>query len=839
MPFARLDKGTSDGPGRVRSLLVAPVPHAQGLYATWTLPPREMVGRRMLPSRALRLAYRTRSTLAARAILVSLLCIALSVSPLPVAASVVSHDLPAAVARALSGASLQIQPPAAPGVSARDHFDSGGSAARWWNVTDFVTPPSESRGSPLYANDPTSKGVLLAGGYDLSAPPPVIPPLNDTWTYLGGHWQNETRTVSPPPLVGGQMIYDAGAGYDLAFGGTPVGVASSNVSNETWSFDGRNWTNLTGISGQAPPPFLSGEMAYDSTTNSVVLVEHYPQYAASNGLILTWTYSKGRWANVTATAGQPGSGISGGDFVFDATDGYFVYFGGISFSSTSYLALANSTWILQNLTWSAASSAGPEPNPRVDAGMSYDPQLSAVILFGGEENASGGTGWAGRNALTYGNDTWRFSGGSWTNITGGMAGPVPPWQSRMVFDTADGYVIDEATNYRYTWVFGTPPPFVRMTPTLSHLESNESYQIQTETTGGQPPYSYHYRTVPPGCSAASAQVLNCTASGPGNYTASVTVTDAANQTANASIVVEVRPAVTIGLSVSPDVLHVGASAWINATPSYGYPPYNVTFANLPPGCTTPTFTNFVCTPMVAGSYPIQTTVTDSIGASASHGASLIVYDLPSVLGLEVTPGVIDLGDSTTFSATVAGGTPSSLDYVYAGLPDGCASSSTLTLRCMPNGTGSSEVTFTVTDSLGATATSSPVTFRVNPDPRILSLTIAPNVTAESGTVNVSVVIAGGTSPFTLQWSGLPTADCSPQGDSFVCNPTRPGTYSVRVLVTDVQGHTASASGVLTVQPLLTSGQNSAPPIFLPILVVATAVAASVAFAIVLSRRREK
>jgi hypothetical protein len=82
----------------------------------------------------------------------------------------------------------------------------------------------------------------------------------------------------------------------------------------------------------------------------------------------------------------------------------------------------------QNIT----GSVGVAPSPRVGAATTYDAADGYVLLFGGENGAG--------NHLY--SDTWKFQGGSWTNITATAGTPPSPRVSAgMAYDPVDSYVV--------------------------------------------------------------------------------------------------------------------------------------------------------------------------------------------------------------------------------------------------------------------------------------------------------------------------------------------------------------------------------------------------------------
>ena len=67
----------------------------------------------------------------------------------------------------------------------------------------------------------------------------------------------------------------------------------------------------------------------------------------------------------------------------------------------------------------------------------YDPQDKYVVLFGG--CATGGNPFGCSKVL---GDTWTFSAGNWTNISGALStSPGPRYASAIAYDSTDGYIV--------------------------------------------------------------------------------------------------------------------------------------------------------------------------------------------------------------------------------------------------------------------------------------------------------------------------------------------------------------------------------------------------------------
>jgi uncharacterized protein (TIGR03437 family) len=100
--------------------------------------------------------------------------------------------------------------------------------------------------------------------------------LNDTWTWDGSNWTQKSPQNRPSARIQHSMAYDSAHAQVVLFGGSPAG--------DTWIWDGTNWTQK---SPQNRPSARGGQaMAYDSARGQVVLF-------GGSGLGDTWTWDGG------------------------------------------------------------------------------------------------------------------------------------------------------------------------------------------------------------------------------------------------------------------------------------------------------------------------------------------------------------------------------------------------------------------------------------------------------------------------------------------------------------------------------------------------------------------
>lgn len=156
--------------------------------------------------------------------------------------------------------------------------------------------------------------------------------------------------------------------------------------------------------------------------------------SATNGASTqrTFLYQNSTW-NESFQSTIPGT-RSNASAAWDTVDGFGVMFGGWKSSNSLYFG---DTWKFQGGAWSLLSP-GTSPGSRAGSMMVYVPVVGGtggyLLLFGGKGSL------ASTNQLQ--SDTWKFVGGTWTNITGSAG--IPPSaraEGGMAYDALDNYVV--------------------------------------------------------------------------------------------------------------------------------------------------------------------------------------------------------------------------------------------------------------------------------------------------------------------------------------------------------------------------------------------------------------
>jgi len=508
---------------------------------------------------------------------------------------------------------------------------------------------------------------------------------NQTWSYSGGRWANLTSALgtSPPAAADAALSDDPVDDRIVWVGG------SANGTLLTWAFGSGVWTNLSASAGTAPSTRSGEAVAYDRTSGAVVL---FGGWSGSSFLNDTWTFSAGGWsplATVHAPAGRAGAGLA-----FDALDGYLVLLGG-----------THATGPLVDAAKFAAGDWTPLPAPPLGAGGS-DGLASAP---GGGIDLLGGTGCALPTAGPC-NATFTYAGGVWSDL-GASSGPSPRLGFALTYDPADGYVLGWGGSYagvgfNDTWVLGGP---------------------LTATASAEPPVS------------------------------------------------------SIGDELVDPLLTVWASG--------GYGAYTYAWSNGPLDCPFNDSPVIVCVTDHPATYNVTVQVTTGSGNVTT---ALVTFTVEAEFKLAVTTSVpiIDLGSNVTIGTAIVGGT-AAVNFSWSGLPPGCAPVDAPSIECVPAGVGFFAPTVVAIDTLGDVAPSQPGALLVNPAPVIAIVPSRVSAVAPAA-ITLTPVVTGGSAPFTLVWSFGDGSTTTTAGGT-VTHTYAAGSFSPGVTLTDAVGGRASAS----------------------------------------------
>ncbi len=175
------------------------------------------------------------------------------------------------------------------------------------------------------------------------------------------------------------MVFDPQIGKVVLFGGEgPVvisGVFGDTFFNETWTFDGSNWNQLSPAT--SPSARDDAAIAYDPSIGKVVLFGGF-----GTGDAATWTFDGSTWTQLSPAVSPPWRG--GASMEYDPSIDRIVLFGG--YVGPGSPGDSKETWTFDGTTWTQLAPL-PSPPARQSASMVYDPSIDRVLLFGGYTGA--------------------------------------------------------------------------------------------------------------------------------------------------------------------------------------------------------------------------------------------------------------------------------------------------------------------------------------------------------------------------------------------------------------------------------------------------------------------
>lgn len=238
-------------------------------------------------------------------------------------------------------------------------------ACAQWEQRAPTTFPSARRGAAMtYA--PSVSGLLLFGGTGNPAP------NNETWSYDGNDWNLLTPANSPAGRQEMEMVFDTIRGVAVMYGGINAFVPGS--TGETWEFDGSNWMQVP--TAATPYAIYRQGMCYDLLRGKVVSVGGVGGGTFGFPSNETWEYDGVNWTNMT-TSPNPGA-IDRPAMCYHIGIGKAVLFGG-AFASTIY----DATWTYDGIGWTQVAITGSKPAARQAAKMVYDSVRNVCVLTGG------------------------------------------------------------------------------------------------------------------------------------------------------------------------------------------------------------------------------------------------------------------------------------------------------------------------------------------------------------------------------------------------------------------------------------------------------------------------
>ncbi len=198
------------------------------------------------------------------------------------------------------------------------------SAAPTWPGTHWTKLSPSTSPSPRYnaemAYDPATGQMILYGGDACPAAGPSMS-CSDTWDWNGTTW-SELFPPSYPVQLTGSLAYDGATRQLVLFGQYPI---SGEEASATWVWTGATWTEIPALPGHPEPG--GSAMAYDQTTRQLLLFGATNAYGYETYGNQTWAWDGSEWTQL-APATSPAVRI-GESMAFDPATNQLLLFGGV------------------------------------------------------------------------------------------------------------------------------------------------------------------------------------------------------------------------------------------------------------------------------------------------------------------------------------------------------------------------------------------------------------------------------------------------------------------------------------------------------------------------------
>lgn len=221
------------------------------------------------------------------------------------------------------------------------------------------------------AYDPIARTVLLFGGGDVNGQY-----LGDTWLWDGTGWTQQFPPLSPAgrKFDAQTLAYNVATGTILLFGGTNA----SGVLNDTWEWDGKTNTWTQRFPASSPSP-RNTTLAYDPRRSQVVLFggSNAKGDCCSSYYNDTWTWDGQNWTQQFPVSSPPTRVHPA--MVYDPNIGATIIYGGFH---TPGVGLFD-TWSWDGSNWTQLQTL-TNPGGRWAMGSVFDSLANAPLIFGGE-----------------------------------------------------------------------------------------------------------------------------------------------------------------------------------------------------------------------------------------------------------------------------------------------------------------------------------------------------------------------------------------------------------------------------------------------------------------------
>ena len=234
-----------------------------------------------------------------------------------------------------------------------------------WRRLSPATSPGEKIEWATAYDSRRGVAVVFGGENPLTGP---VAGSDTTWEFANGVWTLRNPANRPSLRKNAAMAFDSDRGVCVLFGGGDDVFQNEIPQNDTWEYDGNNWTLRKATNYAAtdqPRPFDGPKMVYDNARRKCVLIAASDRLGGNvNQNTKTWEWDGSQWTAVNAVPPRRYDAA----VAYDAARGVTLLHGGVELFSSTGNPLGD-TWAWNGTNWTQVATTGPAP--RQEHAMAY------------------------------------------------------------------------------------------------------------------------------------------------------------------------------------------------------------------------------------------------------------------------------------------------------------------------------------------------------------------------------------------------------------------------------------------------------------------------------------
>ena len=357
------------------------------------------------------------------------------------------------------------------------------ATAQWQQANPTASPAPLSYHAQCY--DLVNGRTYAFGGDTLGGPFGAV--SDQTYAFDGTTWTNVSPATGPSGRTLCEMVYDLNRGVSVLYGGVPLyPFGGGPALDETWEWDGTNWTQVFPVN--SPGGMANYGMAYDSSRGRTVLYGGQQDTFFVLDSNQTWEFDGVDWTQVNP-ATNPGP-LERTQMCFHAGLQRTVLFGGFDVQGF----WNDDVWLWDGTNWTIAPITGTRPPVLAGAAMEYDSFNQTILVAGGYDPAVGGFNaetdqtWV----LDLNSNTWTQVTNSFTTARSGARASFDQGRRQMVM--FGGFSAATFSPLADTWEFGARSESIGSgcagsngVPTLNAIDAPRFGQTYTLNVTGMNP----------------------------------------------------------------------------------------------------------------------------------------------------------------------------------------------------------------------------------------------------------------------------------------------------------------------------------------------------------------